>query len=131
MRRGSRKDQNHDVIAELFEKAGFFVHDTSSSGNGMPDLTLAYRGVVKLVEVKNPRTAYGKRGLNKRQKKLIEERGFPVSVIASVDQALEFIARIKACRTEHEMSSVIFRNGAFLTEAELDRWHPMPKGKTA
>lgn len=129
--RGKKKDANQNVIAELFEKAGFVVHDMSSSGNGMPDLAVAYRGVVKLVEVKNPKTKYGRKGLNKIQKRLIEERGLPVSVISSVDEAVVFITRVKTCKTEYQMSSVIYRNGAFLTEEELDRWHPTPKGRTA
>lgn len=48
--------------------AGAYVIDTSKMGNGFPDLIVGFRGVTLLMEVKNPKTQYGRAGLNKRQK---------------------------------------------------------------
>ena len=64
--RARRVDDNyHDVIREL-ERLGLKVHRTNSDW----DLTVAFGRAIELIEIKNPNTAYGKKGLNKRQKDL-------------------------------------------------------------
>lgn len=106
MRRAPRKDDNHNDVAELFEKSGFATEDMSHVGRGFPDLLVAYRGVMKLVEIKNRKTSYGRRGLNDLQRGL--QARFNVCVISSTDEALEFIGLMKGCKTELEMHSLTY-----------------------
>jgi Holliday junction resolvase len=107
MRRAPRKDDNHDDVAEVFEKSGFVVLDMSAAGRGMPDLIVSYGQVIKMVEIKNPKTGYGRRGLNKHQVKF-KERGFPVCVVNGTDQALEFIRLFKALTTDSERNRFMY-----------------------
>ncbi len=68
MRRyANRVDNNQDAIVQAFEAEGCIVDRTNRDW----DLTVQYKGYASfLVEVKNPDTAYGKKGLNKRQQGL-------------------------------------------------------------
>jgi hypothetical protein len=104
--RGKKKDANQGEIVEVLEKSGFATEDMSHVGNGFPDLLVAYRNVMKLVEVKNRKTSYGRKGLNERQRRLHQR--FTVSVISTVDEAAEFVRVMKACKTEKEMHAVVF-----------------------
>jgi Holliday junction resolvase len=106
MRRAPRKDDNHDEITELFEKSGFIVLDLSGSGRGVPDILVALGNVVKFVEIKNPKTSYGRRGLSDLQRKF--KARFPVSVVLGLDQATEFIAQFKALKTDKERNHFIY-----------------------
>lgn len=64
--RARRTDNNYDDIVDELERLGLKVHRTNADW----DLTVAYGRAIELVEVKNPETAYGKKGLNKKQKEL-------------------------------------------------------------
>jgi hypothetical protein len=65
--RARKVDGNYkDVIAE-FERLGCRVHRTNADW----DLTVKYADYVRCIEVKNPNTAYGKKGLSERQKDLV------------------------------------------------------------
>lgn len=108
MRRAPRKDNNHDEIAELFEAAGFGVYDTSATGRGMPDMAVWLGQVVKLIEIKNPKTSYGRKGLNANQKRLIEGKKFPVSVITGTEEALEFIRLFKGMKADRDRNNFIY-----------------------
>lgn len=86
-----KKDHNHDEIVSALEKCGVQVIDTSHMGRGFPDLICCSRRETHLVEIKNPETHYGKRGLNGLQKKFAEEwRGGPVYIIRTVDDVEAF-----------------------------------------
>lgn len=79
---GAKKDANHNEIVDAFKKLGAPVMDLSSMGGGVPDLIVECQGVLHLVDVKNPKTGYGKRGLNKLQKKWAEQwNGGPVYLV--------------------------------------------------
>ena len=88
-KRGGRKDENHDELVAALEKMGVGVIDTSDKGGGFPDLICAVRHETLLVEVKNLKTGYGRRGLNKNQKKFAQNwRGGPVYVIKDIDDCV-------------------------------------------
>jgi hypothetical protein len=63
-------------------KCGWLVHDTSSQGNGFPDLVCARNGVVVLVEIKFAR---GK--LTSDQVAFIDN-GWPVTIVRTVDDVI-------------------------------------------
>jgi len=85
MMRAAKKDANHVPIVNAFEKLGCGVVDLSDVGRGVPDLLVWASGLWHLVDIKNPETGYGKRGLNPRQKKWAEEwRGGPVYLVYTV-----------------------------------------------
>ena len=63
-------------------KCGWLVHDTSSQGNGFPDLVCARNGVVVLVEIKFAR---GK--LTSDQVAFIDN-GWPVTIVRTVDDVM-------------------------------------------
>lgn len=87
---GAKKDANHN---EIFEMIGKFtaVKDLSAVGCGVPDGIAWVNGGWQLFDVKNPKTGYGKRGLNARQKKWSDDwRGGPVYLLYTVEEALRF-----------------------------------------
>lgn len=93
MRYGAKKDANHADIVDAMRKCGATVHDLSTMGGGVPDVIAWVKDQWRLVEVKNPKTGYGRRGLNKLQSKWLSQwRGGPVYVLKSVDDALKFVA---------------------------------------
>lgn len=90
MKYGSKKDANH---AEMFAvlKKYCAVYDVSTSGMGIPDGLAWINGAWHLFDIKNPKTGYGKRGLNSIQKKwLSQARGGPVYLLYTVEDAENF-----------------------------------------
>ncbi len=67
-----RKDDNHDVVVEAFQKAGCAVWDTHAVGRGFPDIVVRCNGI-RLVEIKNRNNDYGKKGLSESQKQFFAE----------------------------------------------------------
>ena len=87
---GNKKDANHheifDALAQLVP-----VKDLSDAGCGVPDGMAWIHGGWQLFDVKNLKTAYGRRGLNPRQKKWADDwRGGAVYLIHDVDEAILF-----------------------------------------
>ena len=90
------KDQNHDEIVAALIAAGVSVLDTSAVGCGMPDLVVGFGGFTGLVEIKNLKNKYGRKGLNKNQAQWFADwKGGPAAVVGDVDGALRF-ARVLA-----------------------------------
>jgi len=95
LRRAARKDGNHDEIREEFRRLGCIVHDTL----GDWDLTVEKHTLTCLVEVKDPLSAYGRKGLNPRQKKIplyrwvIETKDNVGQCVAHLDAIAEAIRR--------------------------------------
>lgn len=86
-----RKDANHALIVEVFEKAGWKVLDTSALGRGAPDLLVRPNPIFSImwfIEIKRD----GKSKLKPGQKDFAAD-GWPVVVLNSVDQALAFVGR--------------------------------------
>jgi hypothetical protein len=87
-----RRDKNQQVIVDALRAVGAFVFDAALVGGGFPDLIVAYRGVVHLVEVKNPENSYGRKGLSKNQLRFDAAwQGAPVNVVWTVEEALKVI----------------------------------------
>lgn len=87
-RYGAKKDANHNSISEYLEWRGCFVRDLSGAGFGVPDMLVWVRTEWVLVEIKNTKTGYGKRGLNKNQKQWASNwKGGRVYVVTSIDDA--------------------------------------------
>lgn len=90
--RRNRKDNNHNQIVNALEKIGVSVLDLSNNGGGAPDLCLGYRGVTKLLEIKNKEFSYGKKGLAKKQSKFAESwNGSKIGTATTVDEAIKFV----------------------------------------
>jgi len=90
MKYGARKDANHnEVMAELRKYCA--VYDLSALGMGIPDGIAWIKGAWHLFDIKNPKTGYGRRGLNEVQKKWIGMYdGGPVYLIYTNEEAARF-----------------------------------------
>lgn len=88
--RGCRVDGNHSEMIDGLRAVGAKVADLSRMGGGVPDLLVAFRGRIFLMEVKNPQSAYGRRGLSRKQRAFADQ-GWPVNVVTSVDEAVSLI----------------------------------------
>lgn len=101
MKYGAKKDANH---AEIFEELRKHCKalDLSDVGRGLPDGMAWIGGAWHMFDVKNPKTSYGKRGLNTIQKKWIAQaEGALVYLIYTVDEAREFgCGNFAAIKTE-------------------------------
>lgn len=92
---GRRKDANHNDVVDALTKAGAYVLDMSHVGSGFPDLIVGYKKETLLVEIKNPKTSYGRKGLNKNQLKWRESwTGGAYCVVDSPEAALRMIGVI-------------------------------------
>lgn len=88
---GAKKDSNHKEIVQILQLNGAQVYDLSSAGCGIPDLLVWIREGWHLVEVKNLKNSYGRRGLNPIQKKWISQwKGGPVYILTNIDEAAKF-----------------------------------------
>lgn len=93
MKYGNKKDANHKEIVQLLRALGAFVKDLSDAGNGVPDLIVWHLNAWRLVEIKNTQTSYGKKGLNKVQRKWADDwRGGTVYIIKTDEDVKNFMA---------------------------------------
>jgi endogenous inhibitor of DNA gyrase (YacG/DUF329 family) len=91
-----KKDANHNEVVNAMQKVGAYVLDMSHVGRGFPDLIVGFQSKTILMEIKNPSTAYGKKGLNKNQLKWKEEwTGGTYCVVDSPEAALRMIGVLK------------------------------------
>jgi hypothetical protein len=91
MRRAARVDANQDAIVSALRSAGASVLSI-----GQPvDLLVGHRGVTVLMECKNPKTGYGKRGANSNQRDFMATwNGGPVSLVDGPEAALRALGVI-------------------------------------
>lgn len=89
----ARKDANHDGIVARFEALGCSVAQLHGAGvAGWPDLVVGCVGINRLVEIKNPETAYGRAGLNSNQQAFNRDwRGEPMFAVCSEDEATALV----------------------------------------
>ena len=85
--RALRVDENQKAIVKALEQVGAFVWII-----GRPvDLLVGFRGMTILMEVKNPKTSYGKK-LNVNQKEFFNSwKGGTVCSVDSVESALRML----------------------------------------
>ncbi len=105
MRRCGKKDANHKEIVDALRAVGASILDTSALGSGMPDLVVGYRQENFLIEIKNPKNKYGRKGLNDLQKEWVAKWSAPVHVVRNINEALRAIGAtvedaLKATRKE-------------------------------
>ena len=79
----ARRDDNEAPIVRVLEKCGALVCPLSIAG--MPDLLVAYRGQLLLLEVKRPR-----RELSDAQQRQAD-LGWPVTTVHSIAEALALL----------------------------------------
>lgn len=90
LRYGVKRDANHSELFAVLEKM-VPVMDFSSLGCGCPDGIALVKGRIQFFDIKNPKTGYGKRGLNPRQKRwVLEWKGGAVYLIYNQDDAVNF-----------------------------------------
>lgn len=92
-RRGSR-DHNHKLLSDHFEALGCSVTDLALAGvNGLPDIAVGCMGRTYLVELKNPDTAYGRKGMNTDQQRFAERwRGGQVYCVSTIEEVEILVA---------------------------------------
>lgn len=90
-----RKDRNHNEVAGRFAAFGCKVADTSSLGDGFPDMVCCRRatGWTFLVEVKDGERKPSERRLNDAEQKFHAEWPGPCFVVEHVDQVPGVLAR--------------------------------------
>lgn len=87
---GAKKDANHKEIMDVISRL-VPVIDLSNMGMGVPDGIAEINGTLRLFDIKNAKTGYGRRGLNPRQKRWADDwKGGPVFLIYTVDEAIAF-----------------------------------------
>jgi hypothetical protein len=81
-----RTDKTHAEIRRALRACGLTVRDTSYMP-GFVDFLVVKGGIVHLVEAKTPQSKAGR--IEKTQSQLeLEQAGFPVVYLSSVDQAI-------------------------------------------
>ncbi len=89
-----RLDANQAPLMRVFEQLGCKVIDTSILGFGFPDLLISVMGIIVLVEVKNPETAYGRAPLSGHQRDF--HARWPCHVVRTQDEAIALVADVRA-----------------------------------
>ena len=90
--RALRVDENQKMIVDALRAVGASVWVI-----GRPvDLLVGFRGVTVLMEVKNPNSRYGKKGMNENQKQFMSDWfGGTLCSVDSVDSALRALKVIQ------------------------------------
>ena len=88
-------DANQPEIVRALRKVGALVEDTSKSGKGFPDLVVAFRGTVYLIEVKDGSKPPSKRKLTDDQVLWHEKWNGYAAIVKNIDEALNVIGATK------------------------------------
>ena len=86
MHKHGRVDRYHSDIVIYLRKCGWLVHDTSSQGNGFPDLVCSLRGKIVLIEVK-----FNRSKLTSDQVKF-RQAGWVFHIVRTLDDVLALTA---------------------------------------
>ena len=57
--RGGHLDRNHQAVVKALRDFGILVRSLAGVGDGCPDLLVGFRGVLVLLEVKDPTSSRG------------------------------------------------------------------------
>jgi hypothetical protein len=90
MRRAARVDANQDQIVAALRAAGASVQSLAQIGQGCPDILVALRGAMWLMELKT-----GKAEPNDKQAKWHIEWCAPVHVVRTPDEALRAVGVLR------------------------------------
>ena len=91
VRRRARVDANHAEIRSALRAAHWVVVDCAGVGSGFPDLLIAKRGRLLLVEIKDGAKVQSKQKLTEDEvqfHQLMAAAGVTVEVVTSVEEAL-------------------------------------------
>lgn len=81
-------DNNQAEIVTALRDIGTTVFITSAVGGGCPDLICGFNGIIFVLEIKNPKTPYGRKGLTASQRKFWDKWSAPGAIVHSIDEAL-------------------------------------------
>jgi hypothetical protein len=87
-RRAAKVDANQPKIVKALRQAGATVTPTHTAGAGFPDLTVGYRGVTYLMEVKDGSKPPSARELTDPQIEWHDSWRGQVAIVNDVDEAL-------------------------------------------
>lgn len=93
MRRASRIDVNQPEVVLALRKLGCSVEPIHMLGRGIPDLLVGHRGTNLLCELKDGKKPPSARRLTDDEEEWHQLWRGQVSIINSVDEAIEMIAR--------------------------------------
>ena len=96
MRHRARVDANHAEVVKALRAVGALVHDTSRVGGGFPDLVVKYRGVVRLLEVKDGRRPPSARQMTPQEAAWHSLWGGPEALVRVVNDAEDALRAIGA-----------------------------------
>jgi hypothetical protein len=89
--RAKRVDGNQADIVDALRDIGCLVAITSALGNGFPDVVVAWRGKIYLVEIKDGSLPPSGRKLTTAEENFHERWAGYVHIVNSVDEALQLI----------------------------------------
>lgn len=89
MRRAAKIDRNQPEVVKALEKCGAIVQSLADVGNGVPDLLIAHRGRLLLLEVKDGSKPPSARRLTPDQQDWHDKwRGPYLMVVVDVESAI-------------------------------------------
>jgi len=91
MRLRAKVDRNHAEVVEALRKAGASVQSLAQIGHGVPDLLVATRNGMWLMEIKDGKKSPSKRLLTEDEFEWHWNWKQPVYVVYSVAEALEVL----------------------------------------
>lgn len=91
MRKYAKVDDNHSQIVQVFRKLGCTVQSLATIGRGVPDLIVARRGNLVLVEVKDGKKCPSHRKLTADEQQWQKNWKSPVYLVETVEQAAALI----------------------------------------
>lgn len=91
MRKYAKVDSNQSQIVEAFRSMGCAVQSIATVGNGVPDLLVARRGNLVLVEVKDGKKPPSHRRLTEDEQRWQKNWKSPVYLVQSVDDAASLV----------------------------------------
>lgn len=84
-----RVDDNQDEIVMALREIGCSVQSLASVGSGCPDLLVAWKGEMTLLEVKNPKVPKSDQQLTPLEKTWHEAwKGRRIDVVYTIDDAI-------------------------------------------
>lgn len=100
MRRAAKVDANQDQVVSALRAAGATVQSLAAVGQGIPDLLVAFRGEMYLMEVKDGAKPPSARALTPDQVKWHAGWGVPVHVVNHPEEALRAIGAVSAVKEQ-------------------------------
>ena len=91
MTRAAKTDANHTEIVAALRQVGATVQSLAAVGQGVPDLMVAFRSNLHLLEIKDGTLPPSHRRLTPEQERWHSTWGSPVKVVKDVWEALEAI----------------------------------------